>query len=123
MKRAELEQKRIRELLQRGDPAGDDPGLDLEQVARMRRRVLLAAPSPRVRGLRPIPALALSALVVMLVAVGWNLTRPALPPAAADAQAVADRPGSSSEKRSRQVQFATPGGTRVIWILDSEFGV
>lgn len=123
MMRREEERQRVRELLRRGDPAADGCDPDTRQLARMRRRILDAAPPPPLRGLRPFPALALSALVVMLVAVGWNLMRPAVVPAQFERQPVAGQPEPGSERRTRQLQFSTPGGTRVVWILDSDFGV
>ncbi len=124
MKRRERpEHERIRELLRRGDPAADgcDPGT--EEVRQMRRRVLRAVPSPGLRAVRPLPALAASVLVVVLVALGWNLMRPGTPAPVQEPEAFAGPVGPQPERRTRQIQFSTPGGTRVVWILDSDFGV
>ena len=124
MKRRERpEHERIRELLRRGDPGADgcDPGM--EEVRQMRRKVLRAVPSPVLRALQPLPALAVSALVVLLVVLGWNLMRWETTAPVQEPEVVAAPLGPQPQRRTRQIQFATPGGTRVVWILDSDFGV
>jgi hypothetical protein len=91
----------------------------------MRRRIVAEAAARRAPVFRPFPALAASAAVVLLVAIGWSFLRPELPmPAPTAGAETAVAPATAeSERRTRQVQFSTPGGTRVIWLLDSEFGV
>ena len=66
-------------------------------------------------------ALALAAMVALTVAAAVIAGRPAVLPAPA-----IDRPAQAaapSEGEKRQIQFATPGGTRIIWVFDSEFKV
>ena len=113
----------IRELLRRGDPAGDGQGLDPEETARMRRRIVAEPATRRASVFRPLPAFAAAALVVLMVAVGWKVMRSELPPAPDGTDSVTVPGPGDTGRRLRQVQFSTPGGTRIIWLLDSEFEV
>jgi hypothetical protein len=113
--------KSLRTLLEEADPLGpqrDEPGLSAQDVQAMRRAVLGAAVSPAPLLAWP-RALAVATVVVMMVAAGamagrrWSVGEPAMP---LDANAaVGDDDGR------RQVQFATPGGTRIIWTIDPNF--
>ncbi|MCH7781197.1 MAG: hypothetical protein IH848_10145 [Acidobacteria bacterium] len=113
----------IRELLRQGDPAGNDRGLGADEAARMRRRIVTEATTRKAPLFRPIPALAAAAIIILVVATGWRFLRPEVP-AGPDGSKTAAVPGPAApERRTRQVQFLTPGGTRIIWLLDSEFEV
>ena len=48
-----------------------------------------------------------------------NAEAPALSPAGQAEAAMADAPGGGRQ----QLHFATPGGTRIIWVFDAEFEV
>ena len=121
--------ERWQQLLRDGDPVSREPSLNGEDVDRVRRSMLNtdAAP-PRVAWL---PRLAIvGAAAAVLVAAVWvqrgghrpgpvtepytdgGLGRPGGAERTSDGYAPAER---------RQVQFATPGGTRVIWVFDSTF--
>lgn len=112
---------RLRELLRRGDPAADGRAPAPEEVRLLRARVLEEArrsPGRARRGaLRPAVAFGWAALVcvVVLVATGtaflWRSEPTPDPPLAA---------GAVDEAAPRQVQFTTPGGTRIVWVLYPE---
>lgn len=117
---SDLDSKRLTELLRAGDPAADGGQPDPHTVARLRRRLRGEAVgvggSARIRR----PLLVLAASVALTLVLGWQLTRSdrfdLLPPQAT--------PESSGEQLSpRQLQFTTPGGTRVIWTLDPDFEI
>ena len=109
-----------------GDPVAREPGLDEFHAQAMRQRMLLEAGAERVERedgsrtfgrpwLRPV-ALA-AALVVCLVtgvAVGLRMNQQ---------EPAVGRPfqGRQNEPQTRQLQFATPGGTRIIWTFHQEF--
>ena len=106
-------------LLQDADPVREDGQLGSDEAQRIRRTVLAALPehSPALTFWhRPF---ALAAVALLFLALGTiaghrALTRPVPAPPAADL-AVVDGPGGGER---RQLQFSTPGGTRVIWIFD-----
>jgi hypothetical protein len=106
-------------LLQDADPVREDSQLGSDQAQRIRRTVLAALPEEsqiRTPWHRPF---ALAAVALLFLALGTMaghraLTRSVPTPPAADLAAV---DGQSGGER-RQLQFSTPGGTRVIWIFD-----
>ena len=109
--------KNLRAMLEAADPLRDEPALATTDAREMRRRVLGAveAPSP----LSFPRALPVAALVVMMIvaemAAGRRFTT-AAPPAGGEAAMSAP-----ADDERRQVQFATPGGTKIIWTIDPNF--
>jgi len=106
-------------LLKDADPVRQDGQLGTDQAQRIRRTVLAALPeqSPvRTPWHRPFALAAVALLVLALGTMAGHraLTRSVPVPPAADL-AVVDGQGGGER---RQLQFATPGGTRVIWIFD-----
>ena len=108
---------RLLKLLNEGDPIRAEDGLSLADAERMRRRIVAAALEPtRVRA--PWQrSLAIAATAVILLIVGSSGSDRAVRPAVAPPEPVTIS-GSSGEGGRRQLQFATPGGTRIIWIFD-----
>jgi len=106
----------IRELLRQGDPAGSDTALEADDVARMRRRIMAEAATHRTPFFRPMPTFATAAMVVLMLVIGWTFLR-------SDDPVTPVESAIESDRRTRQIQFSTPGGTRIIWLLDSEFEV
>jgi len=106
-------------LLQDADPVREDGRLEPDAAQEIRQTVLAALreESPtRTPWHRPF---ALAAVALLFIALGTMaghrvLTRRVPVPPAADL-AVVDGQG---EGERRQLQFSTPGGTRVIWIFD-----
>lgn len=106
-------------LLRDADPVREDGQLGSEEAQRIRRTVLAALPeqSPiRTPWHRPF---ALAAVAVLFLALGTMAGHRALsrrvPAPPAPDLAIVDGQGGGER---RQLQFATPGGTRVIWIFD-----
>jgi len=106
--------------LQADDPLRREPVLPPDDVERMRHVVLAAgrSESPRLApgglGLGFVLACSLSAVV----AAGFWMVRQGAP----EEQPPVARAGSDTfgaPNGRRQVQFATPGGTRVIWVLET----
>jgi hypothetical protein len=113
--------KDIRSWLAEADPLRAEPLLSEDDASRMRRAVVSAVSvreSPRLFWPR---AIAIAALVVLMVAAGTLGSRRTAPLDPNDATAGAEAPPAIDERR--QLQFATPGGTRIIWTLDPQFKI
>jgi hypothetical protein len=109
----------LRKLLADTDPLRRDPALSPLAVHEMRSRVLAA--SERAPVFQWTWSLTLAAGLVAVVTAGIAATRPARPAALrprAPHTAAAD---PSPRPERRQLQFATPGGTRVIWVFNADF--
>jgi hypothetical protein len=106
----------IHQWLKDADPIGREAPLGLDELEMMRSRVVTAVGSERATGLTPpqlrlaIAAVVLTASVVAPLAHLWESRETAS--VSSPAAAATD---------TRQLQFATPGGTRVIWVFNSEF--
>ncbi len=109
--------KTLRAVLDDADPLRDAPSLSTADARDMRRRILRAAepPSPL-----SIPrALPVAAVVMMMVVAGMAAGRRLSAPPTPAGGDVADSLPVDGQRR--QVQFATPGGTRIIWTIDPNF--
>jgi len=111
--------KTISDLLRESDPLVEDPTLTDSEIGAMRRRVVRAVEHADLRVPLWTRPLAIAAVVVLMVAVGVTAGRRMPPPAATERIARSIPPAIGGERR--QLQFATPGGTRIIWTFDSEF--
>jgi hypothetical protein len=104
-------QTRLRE----ADPVAHEPPLSDADVERMRRVVMAgpAAQGPLFGGWRrQVLAAAMAGVVLAsLTSVARRLT----PVSRVDLGEVTPQP------ETRQLQFATPGGTRVVWFFNPEF--
>jgi hypothetical protein len=131
-----------------GDPVAREPELDTFHADAMRQRMLVEAKQPPAAAplwwLSPI-AVAVAVAACLLVAIGigvrmnsddvtspyvaWRYVGRPFPPSPRlrrTAEALAEagqgrRPSPVSAQSSRQLQFATPGGTRIIWTFHQEF--
>jgi len=105
----------LRERLREGDPVGQEPGMSADDVRRMRAAVLATASSARSNhGWWPQPIVVVATLILACSAgimLGYRLPRREIPDPAAVQEPTAVR---------RQLQFETRGGTRIIWVLNSE---
>lgn len=108
-----------KELLREHDPAAG-PSLSAEIVAAMRRRVVNAVPAARSGQAWWLQPLAVAAMVLLMIAAGIVAGR-RLP--VIDRDAMSDIPVLADVGERRQLQFATPGGTRIIWVFDSQFTI
>jgi hypothetical protein len=119
---------KLKQYLIEGDPVAREPELDEFHAQTMRQRVLLETRGVERDGqmeregfsrawLRPIAvAGALAACLVVAVVVGLRISN--------NDTAYVGRPFQGRQPQTappRQLQFATPGGTRIIWTLHQEF--
>ena len=112
----------IRDRLRDADPLHTDPVLSAEDIAAMRRRVLDAVPNTPDAVTDWKRTLAIAAVVTVIAGAGIDTARrtsraepvrePAAPVPAATAPA---------RTMKTQLQFSTPGGTRIIWTIDPAF--
>jgi hypothetical protein len=115
----------LKSWLRDGDPLKDEPELAAVDVRAIRRAVIVAGlERPSLPTVWPTP-LFVAATVTLTLAAGVLVGRrlPARGPAAIESQprAAAQSAGSLSVDNRRQLEFATPGGTRIIWVFDPEF--
>ena len=107
--------------LRRADPLAREAPLSSDEVERMRRAVMAAGRTsqPRAWTTRWTFAAAMAALTIAAVA-GIDRWRAGRSSTLAPGEVV-DVVDSEQLSSRRQLQFATPGGTRVIWVFDSKF--
>ena len=104
--------------LRAADPLVHEPERSHIEVAAMRRAVLAAADQQHAAA-TPWPSALLVATTVAATLVGGVTIGRWFPPREPEA---ARSGGSVPENgRRQQLQFATRGGTRVIWVFDPEF--
>lgn len=96
----------LRRLLERGDPAADGLEPSPDDIARLRRHVLLAAETPA-RRVRGVAWVMVAAALCAVAVLGPRLARRAAP--------LPDP--ATTVTQVRQIHFQTPGGTRLIWVL------
>ena len=107
-----------RAALRDADAAGH-PQLSNDGAQAMRRAVLAAVPAPAAAPARLwFQPLVVAATIALMIGTGAVAGRRAASqePSASSAGTAAD-----GERQTRQLQFATPGGTRIIWVFNSEF--
>ena len=105
--------------LRDGDPLVSEPDLAQREVDRMRRAVL-TAPREHASPSR-VPWLAVAVTVLGVVAGVVVTRRPPDAPTAARVLVPAVTDAAATLPPPRQLQFATPGGTRLIWVFDPNF--
>jgi hypothetical protein len=106
--------KTWQQILRENDPGAER--MDADTAARMRGTIVrvakAAAPSPAVWRMRV--ALAAFACLILMISM-FGTQRPL------DGSPEGVAPVSGTERR--QIQFATPGGTRIIWELNPDFSL
>jgi hypothetical protein len=108
----------IRTRLEEADPLRGDAGMSDTDAARMRAAVLGATALPEPAVAWWPRAVATAVVLALMVAVG-SLVGRRLP--THDPERVPQDATVAVDGERRQVQFATPGGTRIIWTLDPSF--
>jgi hypothetical protein len=109
--------KNLADILRAGDPAADSE-MSPRQVDAMRRVVLDAARRPDVVRTPWQQPLAVAAMVALTIAAGIMAGR-RMP--VAEVRPEIDPTQAAPADQRRQLQFSTPGGTRIIWVFDPEF--
>jgi len=107
-----------------GDPVACEAGLSAAEIDAMRRAVVAAAETQVSAAFWPRPmflAATVAVTIVVGVVLGAGLPLRALRPPAA--RLALSEPAASTTRvdERRQLQFATPGGTRIIWVFDPAF--
>lgn len=108
----------ITQILRRGDPLVDDPGISNEQRIAMRRATLSEVSEsigPNWRQL--IPVLSTATLLAVALSVAWWPRAIEHSPA----PETIEKSVTTTDSEERRIQFETPGGTLVVWILNSDF--
>ena len=110
----------LKTLLTDGDPVRNDGELSPADALRMRRLIVAAAEPTVVRTpwQRPFAIAAVGALVAVVGTIAGHRRIVDRVPAVPATEPLAAIGGSSLADERRQLQFATPGGTRIIWIFD-----
>ncbi len=105
--------------LREADPVGREPGPTPDAVAELRRVVVtVAQDSSRTPVAWMRRTFAVAAAVALIVGAGMVVNRRA--PATVDTHA---RPAAAAASERTQVQFSTPGGTRIVWTIDPSFHI
>jgi hypothetical protein len=110
--------KNLRTLLRDGDPIAHEPPLSSDEVEWMRHVVLTTKARPRIGPWVMRVAVASAFGLVAGAGIWWNTTAEQSSHAYA-AKSASAAPAAPGERR--QLQVTTPGGTRVIWVFDSNF--
>jgi hypothetical protein len=107
--------------------AVDDSACGMSEDARLAMRRLVVAEAraratreARLSWKRPVT---IAAMVVLLIAVGMTSGHRLDSTAPAPSRLIdgsSRGPGDPTVRSKRQLQFATPGGTRVIWVFDPD---
>lgn len=107
--------------LRDADPLRDDGGLTPAEVQRMRRALLAAAAESRnIAAWWPHPMM-IAATIALTLVVGVLIGR-RLPARDVKEPNMAQASRSANAANGvRQLQFATAGGTRVIWVFNPDF--
>ena len=107
-----------------GDPIAHEPGLPADDAKAIRRAVIAAAETIESRGAWwPQPlflAATVAATILIGITLGARLPRADTRPASTQTRSALASSAAETDER-RQLQFATPGGTRIIWVFDPEF--
>ena len=118
--------KSLKTLLREADPIAREPAPTPDEIGRMRRAVLDAGPPARGGGWVPPLAIATALGLLLVSGAVSRLGRPQSQPAPHPEPDRMARSGGAgavvpATDERRQLQFATPGGTRVVWVFDSTF--
>ena len=110
------------DLLREADPVPREQGLSPDEINRMRRAIVAAVDRESAAAVWwPTPIIVAATVAVTLIAgvvVGRRL--PSHDAAIAGDRGDTSSPSAASRER-RQLQFASPGGTRIIWVFDPDF--
>lgn len=113
----------IKKLLEEGDPLRSEQPLSAVEAQVLRTAMLEAAVvAPRNIVSAWHRPLAVAVVLIVLIGLGGITSDRAVTPATEPAGAADVTPAAENGER-RQIQFATPGGTRIIWILDPQFSL
>jgi len=110
----------LKQLLEEADPVRVDGELSPADAQLMRRTIVSAVAETRAAHVlwrRPLAFAAAAALLIVIATLGGHRVFVRTVPDANLAIDPLAAPGGGDVDR-RQLQFSTPGGTRIIWIFD-----
>jgi hypothetical protein len=119
--------------LQEADPLTEDSGLTAAERTAMRRTILSQVPAITPDLWRHLsPAFAAAFLLAVALAVAWwpsSVSSPipgSVPPTQAATSEAGSPPSPGIQRagdslETRKIQFETPGGTLVVWVLNPNF--
>lgn len=110
--------------LRAGDPLIHDPAMSPAEIDAMRRAIVAAASeqAPAPSWFPPLVAVAATAAALTAAVVGADRLQERRAASRHQPTLAQDAGGTQTVASGRrQLQFATPGGTRVIWVFDPEF--
>jgi len=110
--------------LRAADPLPHDPVMTPDEIDRMRRAVVAAAADRSRDALSwfpPLLALVATAAALVIAVVGARMYETSRAAQGFSRSAQTSDSSADGTGGKRQLQFATPGGTRVIWVFDPEF--
>jgi hypothetical protein len=111
----------ITQLLRDADPARDDDGLTVEDAQAMRQAILAAVPADApvmASWFRPLAMASMAALIAAVSSIAGHRAVSTIRSIAGTLPAGPAPILDAAEVDCRQLQFATPGGTRIIWVFD-----
>lgn len=106
--------------------ARDEERLSVDDADAMRRVVIASVRSeerrrPHAAWVQPVTVAAtVVAMVAAGMAIGARLEAPMPATSASGNIDAVGAPAGGSHPAARQLQFATPGGTRIIWVFNSD---
>jgi hypothetical protein len=109
----------LRRRLREADPLAAEGPPSADAMQEVRRAILAAAAQPPASRTNRYATLALAATLAIAAALGVAAARHFA--AGAGTEAVPPRAASIGTAERTQVQFSTPGGTRIIWTIDPAF--
>jgi hypothetical protein len=118
----------ISDWLKAADPLAEASPRSAEEVARLRATTMSAAVEQvNTRRTWPGASMVAATIVMVFAATAWFERPPVavqqatLAPTVDRASATEIVPASAGAAGVRQLQFATAGGTRIIWVFNPEF--
>ena len=106
-------------LLKQGDPVAHEPPLSPVDIQRMLR---IVAETPQVEPRWWPQPMFVAATVALAIAGGVGLGRQMhVQPQQDQSPGIGVASSADSDGVTRQLQFETPGGTRIIWVFDPDF--
>jgi hypothetical protein len=103
----------LRERLRTTDPVAHEPSLSQTEVQTMRRTIVAAVSDTRHAGSWSARPAMLTMAVAVMLAIGVFI--------ASIFEPAREESTQLQVNEQRQLQFETPGGTRVVWVLNSQF--
>ena len=101
----------LRDQLRDADPLTREPALSTDEVHAMRRRIVSAAHAAPHRRNRPVLRAAGAIVLACMVVDGFHVVQ-------IRSRTCGNRATAPRQDEPRQLQFETPGGTRIIWVLN-----